>query len=166
KLRSYDGEVFLLYIAWYGLGRVFIEGMRTDSLMAGDLKISQIVAGASFVAALVLFIIFKVITEQKKIPLYVNTEECAKQLAADRAKDEERARLRAERKAVKEGVAQSILADDDEPDPDDGEFKDDSEYQDEIIDYTDDNNDNSDENDSGDTAENEDTDENNESEEE
>lgn len=166
KLRSYDGEVFLLYIAWYGLGRVFIEGMRTDSLMAGDLKISQIVAGASFVAALVLFIIFKVITEQKKIPLYVNTEECAKLLAADRAKDEERAKLRAERKAAKEGVAQSILADDDEPDPDDGEFKDDSEYQDEIIDYTDDNNDNSDENDSGDTAENEDTDENNESEEE
>ena len=32
KKRKFDGEVFLLYVAWYGLGRVWIEGLRTDSL--------------------------------------------------------------------------------------------------------------------------------------
>ncbi len=122
KLRTYDGEVFLLYIAWYGLGRAFIEGMRTDSLMAGELRISQIIAGASFVVALVLFIVFKILAEKKQIPLYVNTEACAELLAADKAKDEERAR----KKAAKENeVAQSILADD----ADDVTLEDDSEEE-------------------------------------
>ena len=32
KKRKFDGEVFLAYVAWYGLGRVLIEGLRTDSL--------------------------------------------------------------------------------------------------------------------------------------
>ena len=32
KKRKFDGEVFLAYVAWYGLGRVWIEGLRTDSL--------------------------------------------------------------------------------------------------------------------------------------
>ena len=32
KRRKFDGEVFLLYVAWYGLGRSWIEGLRTDSL--------------------------------------------------------------------------------------------------------------------------------------
>lgn len=113
KLRTYDGEVFLLYIAWYGLGRAFIEGMRTDSLMAGDLRISQIIAGASFVVALVLFIVFKILAEKKQIPLYVDTDASAELLAADKARDEEAARKRAEKKAAKENeVAESILADD------------------------------------------------------
>ena len=62
KLRTYDGEIFLLYIAWYGLGRAFIEGLRADSLMAGELRISQIVAAVTFAAALILFIVFKVLT--------------------------------------------------------------------------------------------------------
>ena len=30
--RSYDGQIALGYMAWYGLGRFFIEGLRTDSL--------------------------------------------------------------------------------------------------------------------------------------
>ena len=33
RRRKYDGQVFLFYTAWYGLGRFFIEGLRTDSLM-------------------------------------------------------------------------------------------------------------------------------------
>ena len=32
KHRKFDGEIFLLYSAWYGIGRAFIEGLRTDSL--------------------------------------------------------------------------------------------------------------------------------------
>lgn len=38
------GETTALYMIWYGLGRLFIEGMRTDSLYLGPLRISQIVS--------------------------------------------------------------------------------------------------------------------------
>lgn len=52
KKRRFDGQVFLYYIAWYGLGRVWIEGMRTDSLYLGGLRISQVLAGASCLLAI------------------------------------------------------------------------------------------------------------------
>lgn len=109
KLRSYDGEIALLYVAWYGIGRAFIEGLRTDSLMAGDLRISQIVGAASFVIAIVLFIVFKIITEKKQIPLYVNSDACKELLEADRLAEEERI---AKKEAKKNQAAPSILADD------------------------------------------------------
>ena len=53
KKRKYDGQTFLRYVAWYGLGRVWIEGLRTDSLYIGDtgLRVSQLLAGASFILA-------------------------------------------------------------------------------------------------------------------
>ncbi len=53
KKRKYDGQTFLQYVAWYGLGRVWIEGLRTDSLYIGstDVRVSQLLAGVSFVAA-------------------------------------------------------------------------------------------------------------------
>ena len=38
------GEAFLGYLAWYGLGRFFIEGMRTDSLYIGDFRVSQLLS--------------------------------------------------------------------------------------------------------------------------
>ena len=53
KKRKYDGQTFLQYAAWYGLGRVWIEGLRTDSLYIGstDIRVSQLLAGLSFVVA-------------------------------------------------------------------------------------------------------------------
>ncbi len=44
KHKKFNGEVFCAYILWYGLGRFWIEGLRTDSLYLGALRISQIVA--------------------------------------------------------------------------------------------------------------------------
>lgn len=38
------GQPFALYLMWYGLGRFFIEAMRTDSLMLGGFKAAQIVS--------------------------------------------------------------------------------------------------------------------------
>ncbi len=110
KLRSYDGEMFLLYCVWYGLGRFFIEGLRTDSLMLGDtgIKVSQLIAAIAFFVGLILFITFKVITEKKKIPLWVNSEAWAAMQEEYKAEAE----AKAAKKAKKEGVAKSILADD------------------------------------------------------
>lgn len=44
KHKKFNGEIFCAYILWYGLGRFWIEGLRTDSLYIGTLRISQIVA--------------------------------------------------------------------------------------------------------------------------
>lgn len=39
-----EGEIALFYLIWYGLGRFFIEGLRTDSLYLGPLRVSQVVS--------------------------------------------------------------------------------------------------------------------------
>ncbi|MEA5617759.1 prolipoprotein diacylglyceryl transferase [Cronbergia sp. UHCC 0137] len=44
KLRLKVGTLFLVYWVAYSLGRVWIEGLRTDSLMLGDLRIAQLVS--------------------------------------------------------------------------------------------------------------------------
>lgn len=49
--RQYDGQIALGYAAWYGLGRTIIEGLRVDSLYLGSFRISQVLAGASCLAA-------------------------------------------------------------------------------------------------------------------
>lgn len=112
KLRSFDGEVALLYIGWYGLGRAFIEGLRTDSLMLGSVRISQIVAAVSFAAAIILLIVFKIVTEKKNIPLYVNSEACRELAEKDIAAEEAAKAKKAAKLAAKEKSAPSILAGD------------------------------------------------------
>ena len=57
RKRKFDGQIMLGYFAWYGFGRMFIEGLRTDSLYVGPFRISQIVALISFVAASTLIVI-------------------------------------------------------------------------------------------------------------
>ncbi|MCL1632261.1 prolipoprotein diacylglyceryl transferase [Sporolactobacillus sp. CPB3-1] len=40
-VRLQRGELFISYIIWYAIGRSYIEGLRTDSLMLGPLRVSQ-----------------------------------------------------------------------------------------------------------------------------
>ena len=58
KRRRYDGQCFLFYVFWYGLGRAWIEGLRTDSLYFFGLELfgvpirtSQLLAAVSALAA-------------------------------------------------------------------------------------------------------------------
>ena len=57
KKRQYDGQIALGYAAWYGLGRAFIEGLRTDSLYLGPFRVSQLLAAISCIAALVVLLL-------------------------------------------------------------------------------------------------------------
>ena len=57
KRRKYDGQIALCYVAWYGLGRAMIEGLRTDSLYLGPIRVSQLLAAVSCVAAVSVLII-------------------------------------------------------------------------------------------------------------
>ena len=70
--RRFDGHAMLLYIAWYGLGRVWIEGLRTDSLYLGNtpIRVSQLLAGLSAGLAIVLLVIF---LRRENRPLYADT---------------------------------------------------------------------------------------------
>ena len=57
KRRRYDGQIALGYAAWYGLGRAFIEGLRTDSLWWGPFRVSQLLAAISCFAAVVALLL-------------------------------------------------------------------------------------------------------------
>ena len=53
---QYYGQYFLMYIAWYGFGRFFIEGLRIDSLYIGssNIRVSQLLAALSCIAAFII----------------------------------------------------------------------------------------------------------------
>ena len=74
-IRAFDGMYFLLYVAWYGLGRGFIEGLRTDSLyfFSTGIRTSQLLAFLSCGVAIVL-LVWKLRTHPKPKDLYVNRE--------------------------------------------------------------------------------------------
>ena len=74
KKRKFDGEVFLLYVAWYGLGRVWVEGLRTDSLylFSTGIRVSQLVAAVSFLAAAGILAWVLVKKKPARDTLYVN----------------------------------------------------------------------------------------------
>lgn len=52
KHKKYDGQIFLMIFGWYGLGRMMIEGLRTDSLylFGTGIRTSQALAAVLFVA--------------------------------------------------------------------------------------------------------------------
>ena len=58
KFRKFDGQIFTMYIGWYGLGRFMIEGLRTDSLYLGssDIRVSQLLALVCFGVAVILLL--------------------------------------------------------------------------------------------------------------
>ena len=57
KGRKYDGQIALMYVAWYGLGRALIEGLRTDSLWWGNFRVSQVLAAVSCLIAVAALIV-------------------------------------------------------------------------------------------------------------
>ncbi|MEE0970697.1 MAG: prolipoprotein diacylglyceryl transferase [Clostridia bacterium] len=64
--KKFDGQIFLMYIGWYGFGRMFIEGLRADSLYIGGVKISQLIGLLCFVFS-VCVITFVIIKKKKEI---------------------------------------------------------------------------------------------------
>ena len=72
KKRDYDGQIALGYVAWYGLGRFFIEALRTDSLYlpGTEIRVSQLLAVVSFFAAAAVLIYFMLKPPTK--PLFVD----------------------------------------------------------------------------------------------
>ncbi len=112
KFRKFDGQLFLTYLAWYGAERFVVEGLRTDSLMLGNMRASQALSAVLVVAAVILMVVmlFKVKRDPESFVLYVNTEES--RLLLEEA--EKRAKGDDEDEAIEEAV--KILEDDDSED--------------------------------------------------
>ena len=73
KRRKFDGQIALGYMAWYGLGRCMIEGLRSDSLYIGPFRVSQLLAGISCIAA-VSILLWNHFRPQAPAKLYVNRQ--------------------------------------------------------------------------------------------
>ncbi len=54
RFYRFKGQIFCGYLIWYGVGRFFIESTRTDSLMIGTMKTSQLVAIIAIVGGIAL----------------------------------------------------------------------------------------------------------------
>ena len=87
KKRKYDGQVALGYVAWYGLGRAFIEGLRMDSLYWGPFRVSQVLAGISCVAA-VAVLLWQGFRPHDPAKMLVNQAKDAKSEEAPKTEDE------------------------------------------------------------------------------
>ena len=60
KRKKFNGEVFLMYLIGYGLGRIWIEGLRTDQLLLPvmGLPVSQLLSGC-LVAGCTILVVWK-----------------------------------------------------------------------------------------------------------
>ncbi|MCL2088684.1 MAG: prolipoprotein diacylglyceryl transferase [Oscillospiraceae bacterium] len=87
KKRRYDGQIFLSYLAFYGLGRFFIEGLRLDSLIlgTGTLRVSQMLAALLVITSLLIMLIIRMKIKAEHsdeyLMLYAKTPECAEMYA-------------------------------------------------------------------------------------
>ncbi|NTW05225.1 MAG: prolipoprotein diacylglyceryl transferase [Peptococcaceae bacterium] len=59
SLRKNPGEIAALYLITYSLGRIIIEGLRMDSLMAGPVRVAQLISLLSIVAGISIFYFIK-----------------------------------------------------------------------------------------------------------
>lgn len=79
KKKKYDGQIILLTFGWYGLGRMWIEGLRTDSLWIGEpyvgIRVSQLLAGIIFVGCLAALIYFAIKPPKKELFIMPKKEE-------------------------------------------------------------------------------------------
>lgn len=101
KHRKFDGEIFLIYTFWYGLGRFFIEGLRTDSLYIGQIRVSQLVAAVCVGISLILIIVFRgMVKRSGNYKFFCETEVSKAQLAEYAAYDD----MQKEKKALKKKI--------------------------------------------------------------
>ncbi len=88
KKKRFDGEVFFMYIGWYGLGRMFIEGLRTDSLMLGNFRVSQVLAVLSVIAAAAVIAVMRRKADVDGYTFYKDTDKFRVLLAESKAKEQ------------------------------------------------------------------------------
>jgi len=59
KNRKFSGQIVCLYLTLYAFVRFFVEGLRTDSLMLGPLRVSQVLSLIIFIVGVIILVIKK-----------------------------------------------------------------------------------------------------------
>ena len=72
RYKLHQSEVFCSYIILYGVERFIVEGMRTDSLYLGPLRISQVISLVFVIGSLIYLIVLNTKYKDKKV-LYINS---------------------------------------------------------------------------------------------
>ena len=83
KHRKFDGEIFFMYIGWYGLGRTAIEGLRTDSLYISgtQIRVSQLLAALCVAVAVVLIAVIRIkVKKNGEYKFFFETEQSIQQI--------------------------------------------------------------------------------------
>ena len=113
----------MTYIAWYGLGRFFIEGLRVDSLVIGNVRVSQALAAICVIVSVILQIVFlsRVKRMGGEYQLYKDTQAAKDALTAYEARNQKsvkeiNAAEETESDADSESAAQSETDDAEEAD--------------------------------------------------
>ncbi|MDD6261838.1 MAG: prolipoprotein diacylglyceryl transferase [Clostridiales bacterium] len=86
RKRRFNGQIFLSYVAWYGIGRGFIEGIRAENVLTvtmfgTDIRISQAIAFVSALAALGV-LAYKLLFTDRGDPIFLLTKEEAAEFRA------------------------------------------------------------------------------------
>lgn len=111
KHKKYDGQIFLMIFGWYGLGRMWIEGLRTDSLylFGSSIRVSQLLAILIFLTCATFLIYFAI--KKPNRPFYrMEPEVVAGEKTAERKPKEKNI------KVCKEEEANTDVADTDKHD--------------------------------------------------
>lgn len=112
KRKSFNGFNFAVYCIWYGFGRFFIEGLRSDSLwlVPGVIRVSQLISIAIFIVGIAIIAYHLIMAKRvgKKPLLFVMKNELSKEFygyektifyRSTLISDEERQKKERERKA-------------------------------------------------------------------
>ena len=87
KAYKFRGQLFSLYVIWYGAGRFFIEQLRTDSLYLGTMRVSCLVAALAVVGGIALYFVLK--NREEHLPKVLFEEEIEEVTVPMAQEDEE-----------------------------------------------------------------------------
>lgn len=74
RKKKFNGQIVLAYFIWYGFGRMFIEGLRTDSLYIGSFRTSQVLSAVLFVVGIALMIAGLVFSRRGKFEKWLKVQ--------------------------------------------------------------------------------------------
>ena len=66
KKKKYDGQILVMYLTWYGFGRMLIEGLRTDSLYVLGFRISQVIGFLCFFIGICILTAMEIVGRLRK----------------------------------------------------------------------------------------------------
>lgn len=100
KAYKFRGQLFSLYIIWYGVGRFFIEQLRTDSLYLGTMRVSCLVAAVAVIGGIALYFILK--NREEHLPKELFAEEAVAPAADEGYEEDDGAEENAEDEIAEE----------------------------------------------------------------